>query len=166
MIYTINCGDDTDCTAGTVGAVLGIVGGTAGIPKDWQEYIGDRIIQKCINGHFTNQIPKTCTAFTDKILDMIPRVLDANGVTFSYGDTSCYNRAEAFAILEGYSASFWNRSRFSFDINDFRRISATVEYEREPVIRPGESFPVKVTFRHMGLWSGEMIYCSADLSLP
>ena len=166
MIYTINCGDDTDCTAGTVGAVLGIVGGTAGIPKDWQEYIGDRIIQKCINGHFTNQIPKTCTAFTDKILEMIPTLLDANGVQFVYGDTLSYDQKEAFAVLEGYSASFWNRSRFSFDINYPERISATVEYEREPVIHPGESFPVKVTFRHMGLWSGEMIHCFADLSLP
>ena len=166
MIYTINCGDDTDCTGGTLGAILGIVGGTAGIPKDWQEYIGDRIIQKCINGHFANQVPKTCTAFTDKILTMIPRVLEAHWVDASYGEEPCYDREEAFAVLEGYSASFWNRSRFSFDINDFRRISARVEYDREPVIRPGESFPVKVTFRHTGLWSGEMVFCSVDLSLP
>ena len=166
MIYTINCGDDTDCTGGTVGAILGIVGGTAGIPADWQEYIGDRIIQKCINGHFVRSIPKTCTAFTERILDMIPRVLEVHWVDASYGDTSSYDREEAFGVLEGYSARFWNRSRFSFDINDFRRISATVEYEREPVIRPGETFPIRITFRHMGLWSGEMIHCSADLSLP
>lgn len=38
IIYTVNCGDDTDCTAGTVGAVLGILGGSAGIPADWKEY--------------------------------------------------------------------------------------------------------------------------------
>ena len=44
MIYTINCGDDTDCTAGTVGALLGIMYGTKGIPSDWREYIGDRIV--------------------------------------------------------------------------------------------------------------------------
>ena len=166
MIYTINCGDDTDCTAGTVGAVLGIVNGTAGIPADWQEYIGDRIIQKCINGHFVSDLPKTCTEFTDKILAMIPRLLEANGVPFSYGEQERYCREEAFAVLENYSAGFWSRSPYSFDINYPQRIGITVEYEREPVVRPGESFPIKVTFRHLGLWSGEMIHCSAYLHLP
>ena len=166
MIYTINCGDDTDCTGGTVGAILGIVGGTAGIPTDWQEYIGDRIIQKCINGHFLRTVPKTCTEFTQRILDMIPRLLEVDWVNVTYGPETVYNKEEAFATLEGYSASFWSRSPFSFDINDFRRISATVEYEREPVIHPGETFPIKITFRHKGLWSGEIIHCSADLSLP
>lgn len=166
MIYTINCGDDTDCTGGTLGAILGIVGGTAGIPADWREYIGDRIMQVCINGHFAPRIPKTCTAFTDKILAMIPRVLEVHNVDASYGEEPCYNREEAFAVLEGYSASFWSRSRFSFDISDYRRLSATVEYEREPVIRPGESFPLKVTLRHLVIATGEIIHFSADLSLP
>lgn len=166
MIYTINCGDDTDCTGGTLGAVLGIVGGTAGIPADWQEYIGDRINQKCLNGNFDRARPQTCTAFTDKIMAMIPTLLDANGVVFSYGDTVSYDQAEAFAVLQGYSAKFWNRSRFSFDINDFTRLSATVEYEREPVIRPGETFPVKITFHETYLGCAEMIQCSVDMVLP
>lgn len=169
LIYTINCGDDTDCTAGTVGSVLGIIGGTAGIPKDWQEYIGDSIKQICINGHLHRQIPKTCAIFTDRILTQLPEILQANGVDFAFGDTVCYDQKEAFSVLEGYSAKFWNRSRFSFDINDFRRIRATVEYEREPVIRPGESFPVKITFQHVDCqWANhlEMIQCNVVLQLP
>ncbi|MBR2037484.1 MAG: hypothetical protein IKA09_07105 [Lachnospiraceae bacterium] len=36
MLTAINCGDDTDCTGGTIG-------GTAGIPQDWVEYMGDDI---------------------------------------------------------------------------------------------------------------------------
>ena len=166
MIYTINCGDDTDCTAGTVGAVLGIVNGTAGIPADWQAYIGDRIIQKCINGHFLHWVPKTCTEFTDKILAMIPSLLEANGVAFSYGEQERYCQKEAFAVLENYSANFWSRSPYSFDINYPHCLGATVEYEAEPVVCPGESFPIKITFRHLGKWSGEMLHCSAYLYLP
>lgn len=166
MIYTINCGDDTDCTGGTVGAVLGIISGTAGIPGDWQEYIGDRIIQKSINGHFDRYRPQTCTEFTDKIMTMLPTLLDANDVKASFGDVPSYNQSEAFAVLDGYSAHFWKRSPYSFDINYPERLSAMVEYEKEPVILPGESFPIKVTFRHLGHWSGEMIHCSVDLALP
>ena len=49
MITAINCGDDTDCTAATVGATLGILGGEAAIPTDWKEYIGDKIITISVN---------------------------------------------------------------------------------------------------------------------
>ena len=169
IIYAVNCGDDTDCTAGTVGSVLGIVGGTSGIPEDWQEYIGDRIRQICINGHLHILVPDTCTEFTDRVLAQIPGLLEANGVSFAFGDSTCYDQQEAFAHMQGYSAAFWKRSRFSFDINDFRRISATVEYEREPVVRPNESFPIKITFHHTDSnWANfvELIQCSVNLQLP
>ena len=44
MLCAINCGDDTDCTGGTVGAIFGIMYGTAGIPADWKAHIGDSIV--------------------------------------------------------------------------------------------------------------------------
>ena len=44
MILAINCGDDTDCTAATLGSLLGIMHGTAVIPEDWSRYIGDDIV--------------------------------------------------------------------------------------------------------------------------
>ena len=49
MITAINCGDDTDCTAATVGATLGILGGGAIIPEDWKAHIGDDIVTISIN---------------------------------------------------------------------------------------------------------------------
>ena len=49
IIIATNCGDDTDCSAATVGSLLGIMHGTKIIPKDWQEYIGDKIITLAIN---------------------------------------------------------------------------------------------------------------------
>ena len=44
LIHCVNCGDDTDCTAATCGAIYGIIKGEKGLPDDWKEYIGDRII--------------------------------------------------------------------------------------------------------------------------
>lgn len=78
IVYAVNCGDDTDCTGGTVGATLGILYGTEGIPDDWKEYLGDKINTICINGLVVNRIPKTCTELTDRVLDMIPVMLAAN----------------------------------------------------------------------------------------
>lgn len=79
MITAINCGDDTDCTAGTVGATLGILYGTAGLPEDWIEYLGDDIITKCIaKGNVGNQVPDTCTELTRRVANIAPTVLYEN----------------------------------------------------------------------------------------
>ena len=76
MITAINCGDDTDCTGATVGATLGILYGTAGIPADWRAHIGDGIVTVSIakgnNGKF---LPKSCTELTDRVVAIAPSVL-------------------------------------------------------------------------------------------
>jgi len=43
LCKAVNCGYDTDCTGATLGATLGIIGGTTGIPRRWREPIGDEI---------------------------------------------------------------------------------------------------------------------------
>ena len=44
LCKAVNCGYDTDCTGSTLGAVLGILEGTAGIPDLWRKPIGDHIV--------------------------------------------------------------------------------------------------------------------------
>ncbi|MBE5746586.1 MAG: ADP-ribosylglycohydrolase family protein [Clostridiales bacterium] len=72
MLLAVNCGDDTDCTAGTVGSVLGIMYGTAGIPKDWEEYIGDKIVTCSINQGTAFPFVGSCTALTEKVVKLAP----------------------------------------------------------------------------------------------
>ena len=150
IIYTVNCGDDTDCTAGTVGALLGIVGGTCGIPADWQEYIGERIIQMCINPQYLNNIPKTCSEFTDRVMVVIPEVLNAHKLKaeFTDGETE-YNKEEALKILENYASNYYKRSPLSYDINLPGFLNVRVEYEKEPVVLPNEEFKLKIKFKQI-----------------
>ena len=69
MILTVNCGDDTDCTAATVGSILGIIGGTAGLPADWVSYMGEEIVQKClVFGH--GPYPTSITQLTDAVMKL------------------------------------------------------------------------------------------------
>lgn len=39
----VNCGWDTDCTAATIGAMLGIINGASGLPEKWIAPLGDEI---------------------------------------------------------------------------------------------------------------------------
>lgn len=105
MLTAINCGDDTDCTAATVGATLGILYGTACIPADWAEYIGDEIVTICIaNGDAGRSFPKTCTEMASRIADVMPTVMrlhnahvyhrDNDATSTSFGDENTANAYE------------------------------------------------------------------------
>ena len=79
MIEAINCGDDTDCTGATVGATMGILGGSAAIPADWSAHIGDDIVTISINrGSEGRKVPSTCTQLTDRVIAQTPFMLFAN----------------------------------------------------------------------------------------
>lgn len=76
MLIAINCGDDTDCTGATVGSTMGILYGTKGIPSDWAEYIGDKIITvSLINDGCGARVPKSCTELTERVIAIAPSVM-------------------------------------------------------------------------------------------
>ncbi len=76
MLTAVNCGDDTDCTAATVGATLGILYGMNGIPTDWADYIGDKIVTVSIaKGDVGKSVPATCTELTERITNAAQVVL-------------------------------------------------------------------------------------------
>jgi ADP-ribosylglycohydrolase len=68
------CGEDTDCTAATLGAIMGIVCGASGIPDKWVAPLDDKIATLCIN--LTSWggvwVPKTVTELTDRVLRVTP----------------------------------------------------------------------------------------------
>ena len=80
MILAINCGDDTDCTGGTVGATLGILGGMKMIPDDWKTHIGDNIETMSVDVGTLRVLPKTCTELTERVIKLAPIVLWANDI--------------------------------------------------------------------------------------
>ncbi len=90
MIYAVNCGDDTDCTAATVGSTLGILYGTAGIPEDWSAYIGDDIVTICIDHANCRNLPDTCTALCERIYNQIDIVARAHKSAITLGDADIF----------------------------------------------------------------------------
>jgi ADP-ribosylglycohydrolase len=67
LCIATNCGLDTDCTAATLGALLGILN-PAGIPQRWQEPIGNEIV--CSEPIVGITVPRTLEELTAWTLDL------------------------------------------------------------------------------------------------
>ncbi|MDI9471223.1 MAG: ADP-ribosylglycohydrolase family protein [Bacillota bacterium] len=73
LLAAVNAGEDTDCTAATLGALLGIISGASGIPAEWRDPLGDKIVTKCIN--LTSGglwIPRTCAELGRRLFLNLP----------------------------------------------------------------------------------------------
>ncbi len=68
------CGEDTDCTAATIGALMGIIGGADSLPQKWLDPIGDEIKTICVDltKHEGLSLPKTVTELTERIRILMP----------------------------------------------------------------------------------------------
>lgn len=62
----VNCGDDTDCTAATAGAIMGIIGGFKSIPQKWLDPIGESIKTIALRT-FAASAPKTLSELTSRV---------------------------------------------------------------------------------------------------
>lgn len=131
MLIAVNCGDDTDCTAATVGSILGIIYGEEKIPNDWKEYIGDSIKSLAINPCIFFQGPQTITDLVERIAFQAPFVLRTNHakVTISDEPTSI-TKEEKDAFLNEYGymdeRDVIRASKYSFKPNTFKQHTGTV----------------------------------------
>lgn len=76
LCMAVNCGEDTDCTAATLGALYGIMNGINGIPPKWLEPIDDKIETLCINKTEGGiWIPKSVTELTNRVVQQVPAFL-------------------------------------------------------------------------------------------
>jgi len=147
LIYAINCGDDTDCTGATVGAVLGIIGGSKAIPQELKDHVGDRIVTVSLNGMYSIRIPKNCQQLTERVCALVPEVMAANGVAFEFTDNATEYAEEEKAEYNKLTASdIMNRAPYSYDINFYRQFSVRVELDDTPRVSEGDERKVTLTF--------------------
>lgn len=151
MIYAINCGDDTDCTGATVGALLGIMGGMKAIPEDWRKHIGDAIVTTSIAScrvHCRPRPPKTCTELTERVVAQAQRVLNFHdtGIVLTDGEAEIpEDVCDKFLADDTFAKELCARKPYSFRV-DFEYASALVTLEGDPRISAGGSYKLHVTF--------------------
>ena len=82
MLKTVNLGYDTDCTVATLGSILGIIYGTAGIPLSWSKSVGDEImISPEVRGF---DYPKTITELTERTVAVNRKLAVENKERFKF----------------------------------------------------------------------------------
>ncbi|MBE7044526.1 MAG: ADP-ribosylglycohydrolase family protein [Ruminococcaceae bacterium] len=76
LCIAAGCCEDSDCTAGALGAMLGIIGGCAAIDEKWLVPIGDEIktvsIDTTKQGNIDCMLPDSVTALTDRVTKLMP----------------------------------------------------------------------------------------------
>lgn len=144
VCLAVNCGDDTDCTAGTVGAILGIMQGRSSIPEKWIEPIGEGIKTCSITTYDCNGVlnyPKTVGELTNRVTKLALQARQENPTLPELAEC-------ATSVSKGYLESLmdstvvkeriWNRSPYEL-IYRLPFADFAVDYENGPLMLPGES---------------------------
>ena len=155
LCTAVNCGEDTDCTGATLGAILGIIHGREGIPERWVAPLGDKIVTLCINlGDQGLRIPKSVPELTERILRLTPiflgsRLCDTMGSTPGYtiemleGDNLFNRPAIINAWVERKFEDLLSQSPFVVK-HDFVIFKAFLDYGGEPYIQAGVAKRIKL----------------------
>jgi ADP-ribosylglycohydrolase len=142
LCTAVNCGEDTDCTAATVGSVFGILYGAKAIPEKWIAPIGRTIKTACLNlgelGYFGNQLPATVDDMTDRTERIALQVLARNG---HHGALTATNPTQAAGAKPGelmagpLREELYRNARATVFRFDF--FTVAVDYGESPSISQG-----------------------------
>lgn len=179
------CCEDADCSAGTIGAILGIIKGEKGLPKKWLDPIDGIINTVCIEKSSGLAIPKTVDELTDRVMACIPRFLPKTNLDMT-------DENERYAVLcadeffadndERLPHSDRDPGRRQFTAEEltatsgytqfftFDTFKAVVTLEREPFIGEGEEITVRVRVIDSGVlkmqqWVNGNVYVSSGLTV-
>lgn len=142
LCKAVNCGYDTDCTGATLGATLGILDGTAGIPEKWIAPIGTDIVLHRFTGDCN--APATIDELTDRTVRLAEMSLAKKpDIAFGDGDvlpddlrTRLFGNALALEAL-------WQDNHAAVELLNGTEI--WLHYGGEPVIRPGIGKVIQVS---------------------
>ena len=169
LLKAVNCGYDTDCTAATLGSILGIIGGMDKIPTKWSEPIGSRIVLSPQVKGFP--VPNDLEELTQRTVKIAREVLAIWNIPIEIAVASKSKVEENSLDQNGQIVGdydprwLWN---YSFNTNRYLLPNGTVNpYGMEVILDYGEDGPsigknhekelsFKISNLSQGNWEGNL----------
>jgi len=143
LCTTVNCGYDTDCTGATLGALLGILGGRAGLPERWTAPLGASIstneswggLRAASTGR--NPVPATLGDLTDRVCALGPRLLAARNAPVQIGDHTSLRDDDTPHLFARPDAAHgpWADNPMRME-ETLDTVAVTIDYGDAPVVAP------------------------------
>jgi ADP-ribosylglycohydrolase len=155
LCKAVNCGYDTDCTGATLGAVLGIIGGTAAIPEKWIKPIGLEIVPH----KFTRGpgLPKDLRELTERTVALAEKAAGPDCPAFGEKTALPADLLTRLFRNERALAARAQDAAMAVELAGGREVE--FHYGGEPVLRPGIGRQVWVT-------AGGAAAGQVDLAVP
>jgi ADP-ribosylglycohydrolase len=142
LCKAVNCGYDTDCTGATLGSLLGILNGTAGIPEKWRAPVGTDIVVHKFTRNFTP--PHTLEELTDRTVALAEKAMKSSSERAFGEKTELPNNIRTLLYRNELA-----RKALMQDIHSAVEVcngkEVVFHYSGEPVQRPGIGRQVYVT---------------------
>lgn len=168
VCLAVNIGDDADCTAATIGSLLGIILGNDALPEKWVKPLNNKIVTKCIN--ITSPgitAPATIDEMTDRVLACIPAFLgkkcDLNFETDKYSvntrdkDSLSFTKSHHLPLIDTNTMEQFlpierlNRLSPYSVVYNFPTFNAVLDFHGENRIGESETKKVTLTITDNGI---------------
>lgn len=168
------CGEDADCTAATLGAVMGIILGASKIPSKWLEPIGDEIRTLCITKTCDRvKIPTTVTELTSRVCALMPSFMVGSFDMFDSGaeikmadEENLYDHPvrewtiKPYNFKDEYPASFYTFT------GETPNIKVDVTVEEDITVREGEIKTFNIHAENATGFVGDQLWLKFRWILP
>ena len=148
LCQAVNCGYDTDCTGATLGALLGILGGTAAIPKKWQEPVGNSIVLHKFTGAVN--APKDVEELTARTSAVAERFSHVEEARVTFADESHVPSDVVSLLLRNEDAVAAIGRDVRCGAARDRDAEITLHYHGDPVFHPGVARMLTITCAKIG----------------
>ncbi len=142
LCKAVNCGYDSDCTAATLGALMGILEGTKGIPERWSAPIGDGIVTHLLTRGL--HAPKNIEELTDRTVVLSEKTVAASD-ELVFGETSELPDDLMTMLFRNERANEIRRQDIHAGVMLLDKKEVWLHYSGEPVLRQGIGKIVYVT---------------------
>ncbi len=185
LCIAVNCGEDTDCTAATLGAIFGIIKGNKALPEKWLAPLNGVINTCCIDLASTIPIPKSVEELSNRVIKAIPRFIESRyysieseGVSVTTAERlenpedydymphiSAHKKSQRIPLRDLVSMSPYC-VRY-----DLGTLGAMIDYNGEPFIQKGETKTIKLLlwdnnkFTIPGQWADVRIYTDSGITI-